>query len=242
MQLIFNWIIDFFTQSDKIKHIFLSAIILVFDFCVRYFFISKGRTSRSAVYAIRDTLMIGIGKEIADALGFWTPDALDILGDVLWFLFPIYLYFLYKEAFLLKKKKLFKYGDDVIRANILYIQNVIKETYEGIVAWLKYIFLLSEKLLQQGASNRKDIILSSRKKNKELYEAKISLKKWGHVLIFTIRFFFWGILDFLIDILIMPFYIVWKTVSFFYKSIRIFLSPLKKCFLSMTSVFNKKER
>lgn len=235
-----NEIVGFFVQQDKVKHFSLSAIILVFDFWIRYLLISKGRKTRSVVYAIRDTFMIGIFKEIADVFGFWTPDMMDILGDVLWFLLPIYLYFLYQEAFHFKRKNLFRYGDDVIRANVIYGGAVVKETLEGAIAWLKYIVLLFLNLIKWQYSSRKMLFWVAKKKNKEIYEAKVSFRKWIYVARYTIKFFSWSIIDFLIDFLIMPFYILGKTIYFFFKSINLCFYVFKNDILSKRKKYMKK--
>lgn len=60
----------FLSEPDKIKHMVLSAAILAFDFAIRYFFVQKkSDVSMALAYAVRDTLLIGLGKEAADMSG-----------------------------------------------------------------------------------------------------------------------------------------------------------------------------
>lgn len=60
----------FLSEPDKIKHMSLSAAILAFDFAIRYFFVQKkSGVSMALTYAVRDTLIIGLGKEAADMAG-----------------------------------------------------------------------------------------------------------------------------------------------------------------------------
>jgi hypothetical protein len=84
------------------------------------------------------------------------------------------------------------------------------------------------------------LFLVAKKKNKEIYEAKVSFRKWIYVARYTIKFFSWSIIDFLIDFLIMPFYILGKTIYFFFKSINLCFYAFKNDILSKRKKYMKK--
>lgn len=106
----------FFLEMDKIKHMTLSAIILIFDFVIRFYFVQKKQNGTLALaLAIRDTLLIGVTKEIFDMLGMGTPDLRDLSADILGFLFPIYIYMVYLDGKKLKEDDLLTYSDDAFR-------------------------------------------------------------------------------------------------------------------------------
>lgn len=106
----------FFYETDKIKHMTLSATILIFDFLIRFHFIQKKKDVKLALaLAIRDTFLIGATKEILDMFGLGTPDLRDLSADILGFLFPVYIYLAYLDGKKLKDDDLLTYSDDAFR-------------------------------------------------------------------------------------------------------------------------------
>lgn len=205
-------IFTFFSQYDKVKHITISAIILIFDFVMRYYFLSPKQKSLSLVFAIRDTFMIGVLKEILDSFWYGTPDIWDLIGDIVWFSFPIYLYFLSREIVAFDKQRLFKYWDDILKQWYIDFVLLAKEGGEWLFAYIQYLCYMLNYRFSSKASIKKELFLIQKQKNKEVYEAKWAFKKLRKSLLFGGRFLIFSIIEFLIKIIKMPLYILLKTL------------------------------
>lgn len=215
----FSWVIDFFWQSDKQKHILLSAAILIFDFIVRYFFIQKRKNSFYAIsFALRDTIFIWLFKEIIDMMWFWTASLMDFVWDTIWFLFPIYLYFSYKESKKFLKKDIFNYLDDSLRHLFSSLKTTWKETWESIKYWFSYFNKVVRDRIDDSSYSDIEMFKSKNKSKIELQEWISSIKNLLKSLKYLIIFIIYWILDFIIEFIKMPFYIFGKTLYIFFKS------------------------
>lgn len=216
------FVIDFFTQADKQKHIFFSALILLFDFIIRYFFIQKRKNIIYAfTFALRDTIIIWFLKEFVDFLWFWTPDFMDLLWNSLGIIFPVYLYFSYKEIQILWKKDFFIYLDDYLRQLLIFLKILKKETKEWFSFWFAYFSKYIHKKIETDAFSDKELFLWKKNRDKEIAESISIFKKVFKLLkYFFIYIFFW-ILDFFMELIKMPFFILQKTFGLIWKSLKI---------------------
>lgn len=224
-------IIDFLLEQDKQKHIFASAFILVFDFFVRFFFIQDRKKAVYAIaFALRDTILIWFLKEFIDLLGFWTPDFMDLLGNSIWFLFPIYLYFSYKEVKKLWKKDFFEYIDEYF-AHLLYSLKILKKEWkEGLKYSFSYWWKLFKNKIWEEEFSSLQLFKAKNRSSKELEEWFFYFKKTWKVFRYFVVFIFYSILDFVFDIIKMPFFVLYKTFCLVWKSFLIIWKSFRKIF------------
>lgn len=202
-------IYDFLQQNDKQKHILVSLILFFLFFVIRYYILyNKKHKLLSIIYAIRDTLFIGILKEVFDYFGFWTPDVQDLLADFIWLSFALYLYLAYKDIKSISKdSNLLNYGDDVIRANILNFKKMFKETKEWVEAF--YACYINSVLLNNNLKKYKLKLT----KNKEVSEAKYYIKRFFKYLFYSFFVIFMFLFDFIINFVYMFFYLPLKVLK-----------------------------
>ncbi|MDD3144748.1 MAG: hypothetical protein PHV23_01410 [Candidatus Gracilibacteria bacterium] len=221
-------IIDFFLQTDKQKHILLSAIILIFDFLVRYYFIQKKSNSiYSIAFALRDTILIGLFKELIDMMGFGEASVLDFVGDSIGFLFPIYLYFSYRESKKLGNKDIFNYTDDIFRHFFISLKLFKKETGESIKYGFGYFTKLIRDKINEDNFTDIEMFKAKNKSKKELQEGILSIKNITKIIKYFFIFIIYGTIDFLIELIKMPFFVLFKTFYLFFNSMAFVLNRYK---------------
>lgn len=223
-----SWIIDFFLQTDKQKHILLSAIILIFDFLVRYYFIQKKSNSIYAIaFALRDTILIWLFKELIDMMWFWEASVLDFVWDSIWFLFPIYLYFSYRESKKLWNKDIFNYTDDIFRHFFISLKLFKKETGESIKYWFWYFTKLIRDKINEDNFTDIEMFKAKNKSKKELQEWILSIKNITKIIKYFFIFIIYWTIDFLIELIKMPFFVLFKTFYLFFNSMAFVLNKYK---------------
>nr|MDD3720424.1 hypothetical protein [Candidatus Gracilibacteria bacterium] len=223
-----NGIIDFFYQTDKQKHMAVSAIILIFDFCIRYYFIQKKSNSLYAIaFALRDTILIGLLKEFIDMMGFGEASVMDFVGDSLGFLFPIYLYFSYKESKKLGNKDIFNYTDDIFRQIFIGIKLVGKETGESFKYGFGYFTKLIKDKINEDSFSDMEMFKLKNKSKIELQEGIGSIKNIIKVIKYFFIFIIYGTLEFVIELVKMPFFVLFKTFYIFFNSMAFVLNKYK---------------
>ncbi len=103
---------DFFIFSqipeDKIKHFLVSLCLFFVFYFFRKYYLKEKWFFKPFAFALRDTLIIWIFKEIIDLFWFWNPQISDLFANWLWILIPIYIYYIYKESKDLKLSKYFR--------------------------------------------------------------------------------------------------------------------------------------
>ena len=187
----FSLVIDFFYQNDKQKHIIVSAFILIFDFIVRYYFIqNKQNWSYAFAFALRDTIMIWLFKEFIDLLWFWEASLWDMVANIIWFLFPIYLYYSYKESRKLWQKDILNYLDDSFRQLFISIKWVKKEVWEWVYHGFSYYSKLLRDKINEDAFSDIEMFQSKRKKKKEVEEWILSIKELRKVIKYLFPYWF----------------------------------------------------
>lgn len=223
-----SWIIDFFQQTDKQKHMLLSAIILIFDFCIRYYFIQKKNNTIYAIaFALRDVILIWLFKELIDMMWFWEASVMDFVGDSLWFLFPIYLYFSYKESKKLWNKDVFNYTDDVFRHIFISLKIFWRETWESVKHWLWYFSKLIRDKINADSFSDTEMFKARNKSKIELQEWILSIKNVFKVIKYFLIFIIYWTLEFIIELIKMPFFVLLKTLYIFFNSMSLILSKFK---------------
>lgn len=223
-----NWIIDFFYQTDKQKHMAVSAIILIFDFCIRYYFIQKKSNSLYAIaFALRDTILIWLLKEFIDMMWFGEASVMDFVWDSLWFLFPIYLYFSYKESKKLWNKDIFNYTDDIFRQIFIGIKLVWKETWESFKYWFWYFTKLIKDKINEDSFSDMEMFKLKNKSKIELQEWIWSIKNIIKVIKYFFIFIIYWTLEFVIELVKMPFFVLFKTFYIFFNSMAFVLNKYK---------------
>lgn len=223
-----SWIIDFFHQTDKQKHMLLSAIILIFDFCIRYYFIQKKTNSLYAIaFALRDIILIWLFKEFIDMLWYWEPSVMDFVWDTLGFLFPIYLYFSYKESKKLWNKDIFNYTDDLFRQLFISIKLVWKETWESFRYWFWYFTKLVRDKINEDSFTDIEMFKVKNKSKIEFQEWIWSVKNILKVIKYFFIFIVYWTLEFIIELIKMPFFVLFKTLYIFFSSMSLLLSKFK---------------
>ncbi|MDD2892189.1 MAG: hypothetical protein PHQ95_04440 [Candidatus Gracilibacteria bacterium] len=214
----------FFSEMDKIKHMSLSATILIFDFIVRFFFIQKKQNGTLALtLAIRDTLLIGVTKEIFDMLGMGTPDLRDLSADILGFLFPIYIYLVYLDGRKLKDDDLLNYSDDAFRELRNKTKHFKKEFSEGLHSSFGYSWSKTIDYFIPTSFTDFEMAVKKRMKQKEMSEGKYSLSRLLKTIKYFFIFLFYAIIEFFIDLFKMPFFIIGKTLYLFFNSMTFIL-------------------
>lgn len=170
-------------------------------------------------FAFRDALLIGISKEIIDALGFGTPDIMDMFANILGLIFPLYLYISYREVEKIGESHLIantpKFWHHIIKST----QNFSKEGSEG----LYFVFKNWITRIQQKPQTSQTYKLKIRTK-KEWSESKQAWKRMKKVYTYSGLFFLSSILDFFVQILRMPFFILIRGSRFIYSLFRSMLS------------------
>lgn len=230
---ILNWIleniIDFLWQNDKQKHIVVSCFLLVSNFSIRYFLIQKRKNVIYALsFALRDTILIWLFKEFLDLLGFGDSSIDDFIANCIGFMFPLYLYFTYKHWVKLKKEKdLLNYTDDTFRHLFKSLGFASKEVGE----WLYYRFLyhgkkIKDKINEDSFSDL-EIFIARKKSRKEIQEWYSALKKLWKSMLYILQFLAYSIIDFIIEVIKMPFVILLKTLYYVFNWIAVSLERFK---------------
>ncbi len=80
--------LDFFAW-DKARHMIVSLALLAGLFSFRLFFRSHRSEAVALVLSIRDLVIIGIAKELFDAMGFGDPEWMDLLADSIGIALPV---------------------------------------------------------------------------------------------------------------------------------------------------------
>lgn len=87
----------FIFEYDKFRHFLISLLLFLIIFYIRKYKIKNRWFLKTAFYTIRDVFVIWLLKEFVDLFGFWNPEIKDLLADSIWIIFPIYIYYLFKE-------------------------------------------------------------------------------------------------------------------------------------------------
>lgn len=221
-------IVQFFLQEDKQKHIILSTILLISNFYVRYYHLEKRKHAfKSLALALRDTLLIWLIKEIADSMWMWEASLADIAADIIGLLFPIYLYFAYKESRKIKEKDILNYTDDTMRHFLNFFITQGKEIKEWMFHGLTYFSMLVRDKINNEAFNDVEMFQAKRRYKKEIHESNDSFKSLWKIIRFSFIFIVYGTIDFLIDLIKMPFFILFKTLYIFFSSFSFLLEKFK---------------
>lgn len=183
--------LDFFLLIDKQKHIVVSVLLLTMIFLIRFLLKLHKTYFEMASYAIRDTFLIGLVKEVVDLLWFWNPQITDLLADSIGIFLPLYAFFLIKNLNAVKGYDFYKHEADLARYTFYNLYKVYQDLKYFIKHKVKKYILKNEKI-------------SSKVLKNEIYALKNDCTNFKK----SIRYFFlmqciWGI-DFLKFIFKLP--------------------------------------
>lgn len=134
--------LEFFLLIDKQKHIIVSLLLVIMIFLIRWLLKLHKNNYYTISYAIRDTILIGIAKEIIDLFWFGNPQITDLLADSIGIFLPLYAYFLIKNLNSVKWHDFYRYEWDLARYTFhnLYrvyfdIKNILKTKIKKALFW-----------------------------------------------------------------------------------------------------------
>lgn len=189
---------------DKQKHFFVSLFLFIIFLLIRRYYLKEKWLFRQAAFSLRDTLIVWIFKEIIDLFWFWNPDLTDFFSDSLWVIFPIYIYFLYKESKNIKIHKFFRLESQIIKkledkTFILY-----KRFLLFVDVQLK-IYMFKRKILYFIPSRTREFLF------------KKALNDFLNILWFSIQFSLIWLLNLILITIKIPFWALNDTIETFIK-------------------------
>lgn len=116
--LVFMSFLNFFLQTDKLKHFTLSILLFIGIFLIRKYILKRKWNLKELSFSLRDVLVIWILKEILDMFWFGNPEYLDFFADSFAMILVFYFYYFYKEYKKTTDSKL-------IKKEIVILENLI---------------------------------------------------------------------------------------------------------------------